>query len=300
MSANLKALKDALDLRTLIVETHTIDRHGKVRCPNPAHEDHNPSCHIRSHRFKCFSCGFSGDHIDWLELVYDINTAEAIQELKRRVKGIWLLPALQHTVSQPPTAPFKPVAADLLMAHRRRAGQLERIPRAVEGRGFELEDLQHLCFAALGEDAVFPIPGPDSTVLALKKRFAKPRDDQRYRYVMPGHGIPAWCSPGFLERDTVLIVEGELNAMACYLAAPHFGVMGVAGTGGALHTEALGGRKVYVYADGDEPGQHARDKWIAHALEAGAVAVYGLEPWPVDACEIAGNEGRAALRERLT
>jgi len=117
--------------------------------------------------------------------------------------------------------------------------------------------------------------------------------------VVPGHGTPARCSPGFLERDTVLIVEGELNAMACYLAVPHLGVMGVAGAGGALHTEVVGGRKVYIYADGDNPGQRARDKWAAQALKAVAVEVYVLEPWPADACEIAGNEGRSALRERL-
>lgn len=170
----------------------------------------------------------------------------------------------------------------------------------MEGRGLELDDLRLFGFAASGEDAAFPVPGPDGSVFALKKRFAEPRDGQRYRYVTPGHGTPAWCSPGFLEQDTVLIVEGELNAMVCFFAAPHLGVMGVAGTGGALYTEALKDRKVYVYADGDEPGHRARGKWSAQALEAGAVEVYVLDPWPGDACEIAGREGLVALRERLT
>ena len=295
MSANLKALQDSLDLRTLVAETRTIDRHSKVRCPNPAHEDRNPSCHIWSHSFKCFSCGLSGDLVDWLELEHGISTGEAIQELKRRVEGIYRSPSPQRRVSRTAIAIFKQVPANQLAAHRRRAARLDHLPRAMGGRGFALKDLQQLGFAAFGEDAVFPITGPDGTVLALKKRFAKPQDDQRYRYTTPGHGTPAWCSPCFLERGTILIVEGELNAMVCFLAAPHLAVMGVAGTGGALHSEALRSRKVYVYADGDEPGQRARNKWAAQALE-----VYILEPWPADACEIAGRRGHAALRERLT
>lgn len=106
--------------------------------------------------------------------------------------------------------------------------------------------------------------------------------------------------PGFLEHDQVLVIEGELNGMAAWLAAPELGVMAVAGTNGALHLEALKGRTVYVYADADDTGQKARDRWAAQALEAGATKVYTLAPWPADACDLAGKEGRPALRERLT
>lgn len=300
MSTDLDAHKAAIDLRTLVSETHSINRNGKVRCPSPTHPDHHPSCHIWPDRFKCFACKLSGDHIDWLELVYDINTAEAIQELKHRVASPSLCSTPPPKVTPSSLATFKQVPAGTLSAHRHKASQLDGVPQAMQGRGFVLADLQLFGFAAAGEDAIFPVSGPDGTVFALKRRFATPRDNQRYRYVTPGHGTPAWCSPGFREQDAVLIVEGELNAMASFLAAPHLGVMGVAGTGGALYTEALKDRKVYVYADGDEPGQKARSKWSAQALEAGAVEVYVLDPWLADACEIAGREGLAALRERLT
>ncbi len=162
-----------------------------------------------------------------------------------------------------------------------------------------MDDLKALQIAAYGQDAVLPITGPDGCTLALKRRFAEPGYGPRYRYTTPGHGTPAWCSPDFGKGD-VLIIEGELNGMICYLTRPELSVMGTAGTGGALHLEVLRGRTVYVYADGDAPGQKARDKWAASALSAGAAKVFVQGPWPLDACDLAGKEGRAALRERLT
>lgn len=37
-----------------------------ITCPNPKHEDRHPSCVVwtRIKRFKCYSCGFSGDLLD--------------------------------------------------------------------------------------------------------------------------------------------------------------------------------------------------------------------------------------------
>ena len=102
-----------------------------------------------------------------------------------------------------------------------------------------------------------------------------------------------------LSGEAVLIVEGELNGMACWLARPELRVMGVAGSEGDLHLEALRGRTVNVYADGDEAGKRARERWASQAHRAG-VKVYVLEPWnDGDACDVMGTLGRAALRERL-
>jgi hypothetical protein len=150
-------------------------------------------------------------------------------------------------------------------------------------------------------DLVFPVPGPDGTVLALKRRKAFPRHkNDRYVHNLPGHGNPAWCCPGFMKLEPVLVVEGELNGAACWLARPDLAVMGAAGANSGLHLEALAGRVVYVYGDGDDEGQKARDRWAQEAARAGAAEVFVLEPWPVDACKIAGTHGREALAEALT
>ncbi len=294
----VQPLKANVDFPALVSETHAVGSDGKTLCP--VHEDHHPSCHIYEDGFKCFSCGARGDAVDWLEAVHGLSTAEAIKELEKRAGGDVPPNTPKHLPSKPRAVSFRSVAPDELERHRLQAERLEQIPAAVSGRGFTLEDFRHLQGAAVGEDAVFPIPGPDGTVLALKRRFAEPQGGQRYRYVTKGCGSPAWCSPGFLEAETVLVIEGELNGMAAWLARPDLGVMGVAGTNGALHPEALKGRQVFVYGDGDRPGQEARDRWASQALKAEAAQVFVLKPWSADACDLAGTKGREALAERLT
>ena len=297
MSADLQSLKAAVPFPELVSETHDVDRSGKTLCP--AHDDHTPSCHIYPDGFKCFSCGAHGDHVDWLEQVHDLSTAGAIRELERRAGG-YVPPAAPRPVKvSRPELTFRPVDKRVLEAHHRRAARLDHIPASMEGRGFTVDDLSALSFAAYGPDAVFPLTGPNGKVLAFKRRYAEPRDGQRYRYTTLGHGCPAWCSPGFLERQEVLVIEGELNAMACFLARPELGVMGTAGTNGPLHLQALTGRTVYVYADDDPVGRKARDRWAAQALSAGAAKVLVLDPWHMDACDMAGRYGREKLSERL-
>lgn len=298
MNTDIEAFKAAVPFRDVVLETHDPNRLWKVVCP--FHADTHPSCHIYPHRFKCFSCGAHGDVIDWLKQTHGLTTAEAIQELKRRAGGYVPLVMKRPVKVEKPGPAFKPIAADVLKLHFLQAKALDRIPAAIQGRGFSLEDLKTLRFATDGDDAVFPVKGPDGHVLALKRRYDQPQGGQRYRYTTPGHGSPAWCSSNFwLDEVEVLVIEGELNGMACYLAQSDLAVMGVAGTNGPLHLEALRSRTVYVYADGDDVGKEARNRWSKQALEAGAKRVFVLDPWPMDACDIAGNYGRDDLRKRL-
>lgn len=297
MSTDLHALKTAMSFPDLVRETRDINRSGKALCP--AHADTRPSCHVYPDGFKCFSCGARGDALDWLELAHGLTTAAAVKELEHRAGGYSPPVAERPVKARKPEPTFRPIAETILEANLRRSAQLDQIPAAMEGRGFSVDDLRRLKFAAYGDDVVFPITGPGGLTLALKRRYAEPGDGQRYRYVTTGHGCPAWCSPGFTEADEVLVIEGELNGMACFLARPELAVMGTAGTNGPLHLSALKGRTVYVYGDGDEPGQKAKNRWAAQMLEVGAAKVFVLDPWPMDACDMAGRYGRATLRERL-
>ena len=298
--AEVAALKAAITFAELVSETHEFGRNGKVLCP--VHDDRNPSCHIYPDSFYCFSCGACGDAVDWLEAVYHLSTAEAIRELERRAGG-----AVAATLTLPralvkaakPTHVFKPVAPEVLERHYRQAAQLRRVPLSMEGRGFTLADLQKLGFRAEGDDALFPVFDSNGIILNIKRRKAQPKTKNDRYTGLKGHGSPAWCSPNFLSCDEVLVIEGELNAMACSLARHDLGVMGVAGTSGSLHLDALKGRTVYVYADDDEVGREARDKWAAQTQGAGAGKVYTLDPWPMDACDLVGREGRSALRKLL-
>jgi putative DNA primase/helicase len=292
MRRDLQALKASVDFKALILESRDIDRRGNVICP--AHDDHSPSCHIYPDHFHCFSCGAHGDHIDWLELAFKLDTQSAILELERRA-ALHPTTTPPQTISQLPRAAFTPVSHERLERHRRLAATLARVPSSMEGRGFSLDDLRTLGFAAQGDDAVFPITDPEGVIMALKRRRATSLRTDRYVYEMPGHGTPPWCSPGFLERSTVLIIEGELNAMACWIAEPHLAVMGVAGASVPLRAEALEGRDVYIGADDDKAGKQAVAKWAQLAIDAMANSVHILTPWPKDACEVAGQRGHTEL-----
>ena len=295
---SLLDLKGALSLSEIVEETCQINRSGKVLCP--AHDDHTPSCHIYPDSWYCFSCGANGDVFDWLELVHDLPKAAAIEEATRRASGL-----AQSAVALPVRKPevvreqVRPISEEALTHHLNDYLTLSEVPAAMRGRGFDLDALQRLGFAVYGSDVVFPVTGPTGDVLALKRRYAKPVGGVRYRYTTPGHGAPAWCSLGFSDRSETLIIEGELNGMACWLARPQLAVMAAAGTNGMLHLQAFKDKTVYVYGDADEVGQTARDRWAQQALDAGALRVFVLEAWEQDACDIVGKYGLEELARRL-
>jgi DNA primase len=301
-SLRFKEMIAEIDFLALVAETHFIV-HKKVHCP--FHQDSSPSCHIYDDHFFCFACGARGDALTWVQQVQNVSKSDAIRELEQRA-GVHSLAIIQQPkrVDTPSTrmkeCESQPLPENAVDLHLKRASKLERIPLAIEGRGFTLEDLHHHWIASENEDALIPIFNPDGYMVAIKKRkqTMKPRE-QRYVYITAKCGAPAWCSSNFSNYDTVLIIEGELNAAICASVHPEMAYMGVAGTENHLWLEALKGKTVYVYADVDAPGRKARERWALAAYTIGAKRVMTLEPWEMDACDIAGRLGRDALRERL-
>jgi hypothetical protein len=216
-----------------------------------------------------------------------------------------------YSVNHHPIKSFKPLASKaktctclavpskIEATFIKRSKALDRVPKALQGRGFTLEDCKALQVVNENGDALFPIYSPDGVMVNTKRRFANPIGESRYMYEVKGRGTPAWVSPNLLEANELLMIEGELNGMACWLVRPDLGVMGVAGTSGCLWLEALKNETVYVYADGDAPGQKARGLWAKTAYENGASKVYMLEAWEMDACDVLGKLGREALKEKL-
>ena len=140
---------------------------------------------------------------------------------------------------------------------------------------------------------VFNVPGPDGQVWQIKGRNPGSKEDlsllnkQRYAYTaVKGYGTPAgvWRIPAKEEAKPwrFLIVEGELNGVACWvmLDAARQGFAGghvpvkpdaraegweVQGVGSSKYlphlTHIPAGAQVYVYADPDEDGEKARETW---------------------------------------
>jgi DNA primase len=301
-SEYLKQIITKIDFPALVAETHFIVR-GKTLCPS--HDDSRPSCHIYDDHFFCFACGATGNALVWLERAHKLRKADAIRGLEKRsgIQSSRRSDKPKTTEKHPAVkkcCDSKPLSRNVVDLHLKRASKLKAIPLALEGRGFMLEDLQRHWIASENEDALIPIFNPDGDMVAIKKRKHTIKSkEQRYVYLTAKCGAPAWCSPNFSNYDTVLVIEGELNAAICAAVHPEMAYMGVAGTENHLWLEALKGKTVYVYADGDAPGQKAREHWALAAYNNGAECVMVIEPWEMDACDIAGSFGRDALREHL-
>jgi DNA primase len=269
-----------IDFPSLVTETHTLNHQHKTLCP--FHQDSSPSCHIYDDGFHCYACGAHGDALDWYQQVHSLSKADAIKELSQRVGT---MPIAQRTK---------------LVKYWQRLEQLPKSPRD----GFTADDCKALGIAASGNDAVLAITDPLGNIVAFKQRRHIVNEGQsRYFYLTKDCGTPAWCSPCFFTSEKVLIVEGELNAMACALVRRNMdediAFMGIAGVNGQLWLEALKDKIVYCYADGDAPGQAARDRWALAAIEVGAKRVFRLEPWEMDANDILVKLGPDELRERI-
>ena len=303
---DIQTMKARVDLRPLVQETHPVVKGSKTYCL--WHDDRNPSLHIYPDGYFCFACGASGDHLDWLIATRALSFQEAVDLLAPHIGAsshalppITSSKPLKDEVLEKPTFEWHlPLRQHQLETHKRRAANLSKVPEALAGRGFTLTDCKQLDIINENGNAIFPVTGP-SWVLTLKCRYANPNPN-RYEYITPGRGTPAWCSPGINKAETVFVVEGELNGMVCWLACQEkqIGVMGTAGTNGQLHLDILKNRTIYVYADDDEAGHEAKQRWATQALGAGAGEVFVLEPWSMDACDIAGAFGKAGLRKRLT
>lgn len=88
MNNNFDKLKTEITLATYLGTSDKL-----IRCPNPSHEDRNPSCSVDHHtnRYHCFSCGEHGDIFDLVKLQHGYDTKRAAEWLGERfgVKVEW-------------------------------------------------------------------------------------------------------------------------------------------------------------------------------------------------------------------
>ncbi|MER3556396.1 MAG: hypothetical protein C4331_19205 [Meiothermus sp.] len=94
----------------------------------------------------------------------------------------------------------------------------------------------------------------------------------------------------------MLVVEGELNAIAVWLALEgQADVVGMPGVEGRIPRASLQGRRVYLLADGDEADREALKRW-QREIEATPLAPL---PEGLDPCEWAERYGLRGLGEAL-
>jgi putative DNA primase/helicase len=318
---SLTEATNAVDLPALISELHPKSgaKPGTANLVQAVWRgDKNPSLSLFKARggawmWKDHSTGEGGNAFAFLTGVMNMKPQEAAQLLMSRV-GIDpdggrkpKRSSREAAKPQPKSEACEriPVPAAIIERMEFSEDIQKRIAAALEWRGFTEADAAVYGLLDKDGDGIIPITDPHGVIVAYKRR-RNGATKQRYVYDTPGHGAPAWCSPGFAKHAKVMIVEGELNGVIAHSVLTQHGVhdvavMGVAGAESKLHLDALADKQVLVYADGDEAGAKAKGAWSKAAVAAGAVKVGLMPPLPdgQDFCDVANSEGRKALFTEL-
>lgn len=329
--------RERVDVPALIAEMSLPDwlsrnweppnRDGFTRCPNERAHKHGhdsepwrnckvypdgPDAHLW-----CFACGRRYSLIDLaIELGHAHDFLAAVRYFEEYAgrPAPTRVAARSRPVKEAPRnvarmCTREPVPDALAARYWARVGQQlgEPLPPVLQGRGFEIEDratlgLTHGRTPSTERDGFFPTISPDGLIVTVRRRFASPGDGPKYKPApgFKGDGNPAWCSP-CVECGDLIVIEGELSGMAAWLALDgQAAVMGMNATTGSVWYEPIASRDVYIYGDDGAPGQAAKQRWARTAYFAGARSVSVFPAWlDGDACDIAGQHGRAELRARL-
>lgn len=281
------------------------------RCRCPFHDDKDPSFSLVrwpwGWGWKCHAgCG-QGSVIDFLALRDQLSQAEAIRAALKlagleggsssngvyaRAKNFKSPPPPETPPISPPkppkTAPLEEEEYDYLHRARERLEGLTEPPAILSRYGLDLATAGEL---GLGIDdegwLVIPIYGPDGHLQQIKRRNPDPeaRRGQRYLYRAVGRGSPAWYSPNYSPVGPgVILIEGEMNAIAAWVALrghTRYAVVGVPGAANSVAQLAaeMAARTAYIYADPDTEGAGARVRWAQAITEAGG-RVYQLPDLP--------------------
>ncbi|WP_428194411.1 hypothetical protein [Deinococcus saxicola] len=190
----------------------------------------------------------------------------------------------------------RPVGArELLSVTRKLRAVTSGSPQAAELSRRGLWPPGPLQTYALGSTLAFVLRGPCGRVFNLKQRSLTGRG--RYWKACAGGGAPAWCSPGYGHAGRVLLVEGELNAAAASKALGEgWDVQGLGGADTWPFLEGLG-REVWIYGDGDAPGEALRARLFDLAHACGSPRVRVIPPLDgQDFCDVLGTAGPKALQ----
>lgn len=81
---DIEGVKASVPLPTAIeTYAHIPTRRGRGRCPCPIHGGDNNNLSYDDHRFYCFTCGARGDVINFVQQLFGLPFAEALDKLAR-------------------------------------------------------------------------------------------------------------------------------------------------------------------------------------------------------------------------
>ena len=218
-----------------------------VKCFNPDHEDSNPSMRIDKTTgvFNCFSCGHRGN----LFKKYDINpplTSIKMQKLKDKLQALKLVELSELEGARPYKQKFRGISVETL-------AKFEAFTTA------EVKELE--------DRIIFPIRDITGKIRVYVARHTLSDAQPRYLYY-PAH-VRIGCYPEKINTDKnyIILVEGIFDALNLYDKGLD-NVVSIFGTQSLklnikdklLIYKVQGIRKIYLFLDGDVPGQKAAEE----------------------------------------
>jgi predicted P-loop ATPase len=279
VTIDTRALLERVDLAALIASRVPLKRVGHEwvgLCP--FHDDKSPSFHVVPAKrfYHCFSCGATGDAIDWIEHFEGVGFREAAERLGALDVGA-LTPAeptaAERAHLEPRVTKAPPANAGQPDMESRRWGR----PKATwEYRGGDGELLFYVARYEYLEDGVLKKVTPQWTWGSRDGRvwgwgmghFNKPR---------PLYGLDRLAQR---PDSPILLVEGEKSAEAAQALLPRYVVLTWPGGAQAVKHAVfsiLEGRDVVLWPDADRPGIEAM-RQIARILDGVAQRVRMIHP----------------------
>ncbi len=311
MRIDWDAVKSRHDLRDVVLGYTPLDRSGHGPCPLCGGHDRF-YIHNGGERCGCRKCGFQGDVIELIHRVEQVSRIEAAR----------ILGAKSAAEEQPATGVTRSrQTKELEMPAWTRADWQSNAQRIIEEsetrllgskgaaylerRGIEPHTWKRyrVGFAPshFGHQAiVLPWIDEMGLVTAVKYRFIQPRKNAKGEFrrygAEKGSGCLLFGLNGFIGSDTLIVVEGEINALALAQSTP-FNVLSIGSQGNRTGVDLVRGvlrsrnvARVLFWFDEEE-----RTKKVIGEQILGAAGM--KSPDGKDAADILLTHGGAVLRE---
>ena len=316
---SLSALVAQADLNQLVSRhTPSIRTSCNVthyRCPNPAHEDRNPSFTVTTTRqgkqiARCFSqCAWQGDALDFLKWHEGLSTHEAGVQLRnqfgkglessfepittiQRKSVLSILPKLQEAAKKENSTDDEAFLASYLRSRNWPPSVIDTFNLHVVTDSKNEKRVRHVSYAPHENGEWVATYWQDR---GSRKAFPK--------WLSPPQSTPILFNLQSLQSpqlEAVVICEGAADAITASLALEGCNLVGIVGVPGAsawqpMWAQLFRGLRVVVAADDDEAGQQLEQR-ISQSLTT-APAFY--RPSHGDLTDTAKAVGLDAVRTTL-
>ena len=251
------------------VELVDTSNNDEKKCVCPFHDDATPSCgvNIEKQVFNCPVCASSGDLVDLAAGVMKVKRATIMEHVKLLAKS----------------DDSEPIDAGLIESwHTILKSSKMDLDLVKTRKGITIGTLNSFLIGKDGDRFTIPIRNTSGKFINVRKW--SPTDKKRKVINLRGHGRRYLFPIQNLDKDTIIITEGEFKALLLI----QMGFNALSPTGGASTwspswNALFQGKIVYIMYDVDGPGKRGAQTVARHLFQyAKEVRVVDL---PIDAIE---------------